>query len=397
MGIEYRKVTPEERMHVSRIQNIVFGGGSRDEQEIREQIERGEYGSENTYGAVDESGRVIAGMDIIPYVMWFDGHKVDMTGIAGVASMPESRRQGNIRGIFEKVFEDIYAQGAVFSHLYPFSYDYYRKFGYEHAGAARRYKLPLEYARKLRNSGTAHEFVKGYGDSDGVRAKLIEIYEAYASRHNMMVSRSDSRWDDVFKIALFGADRLYYWRDAAGEIKSWVKFKKEDDTMQVLDIAWLDNESMLGILQFMGMFDGAADNLKIKASPEFVPDLYWNEVYDIEQERANMGMSCVVNAKRVLELLSKSGEGSFRIKIADDFAGWNNNIYAVEYGGGECAVKTCAGAADIEVSARALTQMALGVFGLEQIINRADVQLNANGQTLAGVFCKKPMLLVDYF
>ena len=394
--IEYRQVTPEEKMHVTRIQSIVFGGHP-NEQEIRDQIAKGEYDSENIYGAIDETGRVLAGMEVLTYIMWFDGHKVPMYGIGGVASLPESRRQGNVRKIFEKVFDDIYEKGAVFSHLYPFSYDYYRKFGYEHAGSVRRYKLPLENARKLKNNGTAHEFVKGYDNSDEVRGKLIEIYEAYASRHNMMVSRNEDRWNGVFKVALFGADRLYYWRDTSGEIKSWVKFKKEGDTMQVHDIAWLDHESMLGILQFMGMFDGAADSLRITASPEFIPDLYWNEIYDIEEERATMGMNRVVDAKRALELIKKDGEGKFKIKVVDDFAGWNNNIYAVEYGSGECAVKTGADNADIEVSARALMQMVLGMYGLEQIAYRADVQVNANMQTLAGIFCKKNVLLADYF
>jgi len=221
-NIEYRKVTPEEKLYVKRLQNMAFSINGDEEQKIREQIEKGECNCDETYGAIDENGRVLAGMEVVLYSMWFDGQKTDMYGIGMVASMPESRRQGNIRKIFEKVFEDIYAKGAVFSFLFPFSYDYYRKFGYEQSGAAKKYSLPLEHARKLKNNGTAHEYIKG----GGARGKLIEIYETYASRHNMMVSRSESRWDGVFDISLFGADRLYYWKDAGDNIKSWVKFKK---------------------------------------------------------------------------------------------------------------------------------------------------------------------------
>lgn len=392
--MQYRKVTPEERMHVTRLQGIVFSF-TPNEQEIREQIEKGEYKSDITYGAIDENGRVIAGMDVIPYIMWFDGHKVPMYGIGGVASMPESRRQGNIRKLFEKAFDDIYEKGAVFSHLYPFSYDYYRKFGYEHVGAVCKYTLPLEYARKLKNNGTAHEFIKG----DEAQGRLIEVYEAYASRHNIMVSRADERWEGVFNVALFGADRLYYWKDAAGGIKSWVKFKKEGDAMRVHDIAWADHESMLGILQFIGMFEGAAENLKLRASPEFLPELYWNELYDIEEERDLMGMNRIVDARRALELMKKDGEGKFTIRISDGFAAWNNNIYTVEYGGGDCSVKIggTTGSADIEVNELALMQMILGTFELEQIAYRDDVQINANIETLKNVFRKKNLLIADYF
>ena len=391
---EYRKVTPEEKLHISRLQGIVFSFDP-NEKEIREKLEKGEYNSDNTYGAVDENGRVLAGMDVIPFTMWFDGQKVPMYGIGGVASMPETRRQGNIRKIFEKVFEDIYEKGAVFSHLYPFSHDYYRKFGYEHCGAAKKYTLPLAPARKLKNDGNAYEFIKG----DNVRDKLIGVYETYASRHNIMLSRSEDRWNDVFNVSLFGADRLYYWKDAGNNIKSWVKFKKENEKMRIHDIAWTDRESMLGILQFMGMFEGAAEKLTFRASPEFIAEIYWNNLYDIEIESTDwMGMNRVVNAERALELMKKpDGNGKFIIKIADRFAKWNNNTYAVEYGGGKCSVKTSADAADIEVSECALVQMILGVYEPEQIFNRDDVQINGNIQPIKQVFHKKNLLITDFF
>jgi len=287
----------------------------------------------------------------------------------------------------------------VFSHLFPFSYDYYRKFGYEHCGAVRKYTLPLEYARKLKSSGSAHEFIKG----DGARGKLIEIYEAYASRHNIMISRTDDRWNGIFNINLFGADRLYYWKDAAGVIKSWVKFKKDGDAIRVHDIAWADHESMLGILQFTGMFDGEADKLKFRASPEFLADLYWNDIYGITEERDLIGMNRVVDAKRALELMRYDGEGKFAIKVIDGFAAWNNGIYTVEFGGGECSVKAAAATAaltteaDITVSELALAQLILGVFDFGQISRRDDVQVSSGSQTLERVFRRKNLLIADYF
>ena len=405
MKIEYRKVTPEEKLYIVRLQGFVFSSDVNEiVKEIREHISKGEYKSDNTYGAIDENGRVLAGMEVIPYVMWFDGHKVPMYGIGGVASLPESRRQSNIRHIFEKAFDDIYEKGAVFSHLFPFSHDYYRKFGYEYCGAAKKYKLSTEYARKLKNNGSAHEFIKsGENDEayDKLREKLIDVYELYASRHNIMLSRTESQWKDIFNIDIFGADRLYYWKDAEKNVKSWIKFKKDGDTMQVIDIAWADHESMLGILQFMGMFEGAADNLSLNASPEFIPDLYWNDIYDIEEERKLLGMNRVVDAKRALELIKKDdvNEGKFSVKVTDDFARWNNNVYSVEYGGGDCRVKTSAANtdADIEVSERALMQIVLGVFELEQISRRDDVRINSNISVLKKIFHRKNLHIADQF
>jgi len=392
--IEYRKVAPEEKLHVERLQGIVFQF-TPNEKEIREKIEKGEYNSENTYGAVDENGRVIAGMDAIPFTMWFDGKKVKMCGIGGVASMPESRRQGNVRKIFEKIYGDIYENGTVFSHLYPFSHDYYRKFGYEQIGAAIKYTLPLYAARKLKNNGSAYEFIK----DDIVKDKLITVYETYASRHNIMLSRNNDRWNDIFNVSLFSQERLYYWKDAENNIKAWVKFKKNNNTMEIYDIAWTDHESMLGILQFMGMFEGAADKMSFRASPEFLPEIYWNNLYDIGKENQWLGMNRIVNVKRALELMNKpDSAGKFVIKVVDDFAEWNNNTYTVEYGNGDCSVKITNGIdADIETSERALVQMVLGVYDLEQIAYRDDVKINGDMQKLKQAFYKKNLLIADHF
>jgi len=393
--VEYRKVTPEEKLYVSRVQGNAFSFEI-NEKEIREKIAKGEYNSDETYGAIDENGRVLAGMDVLTYIMWFDGQKVPMYGIGGVASMPETRRQGHIRKIFEKVFDDIYEKGAVFSHLYPFSYDYYRKFGYETCGYIKRYILPVGPARKLKlkNNGSAHEFIKG-GE---VRDKLIDVYKTYASRHNIMLSRSEKRWDEYFNVSMFGAEKLYYWKDAGNNIKSWAKFKRNGDMIDIYDISWTDHEGMLGILQFMGMFEGAAGKLKFAASPEFIAELYWDNLYDVQIETQWIGMNRIVNAKRALELMKKpDGEGRFVIKISDGFAKWNNSVYAVEYGGGECAVKTAGAEADAEVTEHALMQMVLGVYEFEQIANRNDVRINGNSEILKKAFCRKPLLITDHF
>ena len=390
--IEYRKTAPEERLSVSRVQGAAFSFEV-NEKETQEKIEKGEYKNDEIYAAMDESGKALAAIEALPYTMYFDTHKVSMYGIGGVASMPETRRQGHIRKIFEKIFSDIYEKGAVFSHLYPFSHDYYRKFGYEPCGSVKKYILPVEAARRLSVGGDVREFVAG----DTVRDKLIEVYESYALRHNVMLSRSPARWDEVLNINQYGIDKLYYWIDS-GNIKSWAKFKRNGGMMDISDIAWEDRDSMLGILGFMGMFEGTAEKFKFEASPEFIAELYWNNLYDIQVENCWIGMNRVVNAKRALELLKKpEGEGSFTIKVNDRFANWNNNTYTVEYGAGECRVEAKGSDADIELSECAFMQLALGVYEFEQVAKRADVQAFGNIETLKKAFPKKPILITDHF
>jgi len=396
--IELRKLTPEEKLYLTRLHSFVFSS-KYDENGIREKIAKGEYKSDNTYGVIAKDGELIAGMEVIPYTMSFDGKKAPMYGIAGVASLPENRRKGYIRNLFVKVFEDVYEKGGVFSHLYPFSYDYYRKFGYEECGHVKKYMLPIPRARQFKNTGTVHEFIREK-DFD-VRQNLIDVYEAYCLRHNIMILRSEERWNEIFNIPFFGHDRLYYWRDKEGIVKAWLKieYNKPQRTMFIHDIAWVDHESMIGILQFMGMFEGtSAEKMSFTASPEFVAELYWNDLYTIQTEPVLIGMNRIINAEQALFLLRKpEGEGAFVIKIVDDFAQWNNNTYLVSYRDGECNVSKTTRSADIETSECGLMQMLLGVYNLKQVAYREDVQINGNEKTLEKVFYKKNLLLIDRF
>ena len=392
--IEYRLATPEEWLSFARLQNFVFSF-VRDEKEIKEKIAGGGYKNEDVYVAIGEDGQVLAGMGVIPFTIWFDGQKVPMAGIGGVAGTPENRRKGNIRNIFAKVFRDINEKGVVFSHLYPFSYAYYQKFGYEHCGTAKRYTLRTACARKFKNNGTTCEFVNG----DDVQSKLTDVYEAYASRQNAMISRSELRWKEVFDFPSFGDTRFYYWQNEKQEVKAWVKFKRDGHKLMIHDIAWSDSEGMFGILQFLGRFDGAAETFTFTSSPELIPEIYWDSIYEIETETAGLGMNRIVNVKRALELMKKpEGNGKFVIKVIDDFLEWNNATYTVEYSNGECSVETTeCFAADIETNERALTQMVLGVYGFDNLALREDVSVYGNQDVLGKVFCKKNVFITDGF
>jgi predicted acetyltransferase len=394
-----RQATPDEHLHVLRLQGFAFlfdaFGKATGEAEIREKIASGELDNGVTYAAIEQStGRVLAGMDVIPMRMWFDGHKADMAGIGGVATLPEARRQGHVRKLFEKAFADIHEQGAAFSHLFPFSYGYYRKFGYEHCGSAPKYILPIDAARKLGSGGSAHE----YAEEGGIRDELAEVYEAYASRHNAMVSRGEKQWKKIFDSSLADNGRLYYWRDDSGAAKAWAKFKRSGDTMEISDIAWADHAGMLGILRFMGLLGVEAKKMSLRPGPELIPELYWENPYDIEIQNQWLGMNRIVNAKRALELMEKPDEGGrFVISVADDFARWNSRTYRVAFGGGACEVSETGETADIEASAAALVQLLFGSYELRQIAKRPDIRVNGDMRALGRIFRRKNVLISDYF
>ena len=64
-----------------------------------------------------------------------------MGGIGNVTSYPEVRGKGSVRQLMEKALKEMKEQGTVLSYLSPFSYHFYRKFGYEVAFEKRQYDI----------------------------------------------------------------------------------------------------------------------------------------------------------------------------------------------------------------------------------------------------------------
>ncbi|MFR5864553.1 MAG: GNAT family N-acetyltransferase [Acutalibacteraceae bacterium] len=145
---------------------------------------------EHTFGAfLDDNETLIAQVVAIDYVSFHNGTPVGAVGIAGVASSPEHRRAGAVRAIFDHLFSIAGEQGWELSYLYPFSYRYYRKFGYERAVRNRTLTVALPALGGIpRNSGAA------LLESDDSLPELLALYNRFAARYNACFMRRDGKY-----------------------------------------------------------------------------------------------------------------------------------------------------------------------------------------------------------
>lgn len=394
--MEFRELRQDEMLAASRTASVGFSMEYNEE----EQRKRIEEQQPHRWGAVGDEGEIQAVMRLFHFKMHFDGHVVPVGGIASVASLPEHRRGGNIRKLFEKVFDYMIENGYVFSHLYPFSHQYYNKFGYELCGMTHTYKLTPASARMIEADGCIVEFLNeepAGSDMQAMAVAIKAVYEAYAKKYNMMLSRDDLRWKNILNVTKKSLERIYCWKDEAGTIKGWVKLRSDGVLLTVIDYAWVDQAAMLGVLNFLGQFDGAVEKMQITADEDFVPELFWGKIYGIESTRKYLGMNRIVDAKKALELMKKPDEaGKVVIKINDCFAQWNNKTYELSYDNQESTVRETNASPDLEVSERALAQLILGFMPLDKLTVRKDVQVY-NQAPLTSLFVKKKTYIADYF
>jgi predicted acetyltransferase len=78
------------------------------------------------------------------FTQWIGGRSMPMSGIFGVATLPEHRASGLASAAVEQVMREARADGMPVSALYPAVLRPYRKLGFELAGSFAHYRLPLE-------------------------------------------------------------------------------------------------------------------------------------------------------------------------------------------------------------------------------------------------------------
>lgn len=399
--MQYRPVTEEEMLELMELQARSFFF-TYDRKKYAEELHRsGEW--KNGRAAFDEGGRLTAGMNLIPYDAWFDGAVVGMGGIGGVASSPEGRHAGTVRELMRAVMNEMYEHGDTLSFLFPFSWSYYRKFGYEVCMRLQRVKALLDPLRAYRQPGRAERFVPGEDGTDP--GPIIEVYNDFAAQYNLAVDRQGWAWRERLEHdPVLTRRHAYVWYHEDGRPGAYVLFKSQPEgnspeEMRVLEAAWRSREAFLGLLGFMGGFSSNLKYVVWELPDGLEPELFWKEHQELKTDIEYSGMARVVNAQRALKLMRKpEGRGSVRILVKDDFLPQNTGVYRIDWENGEGgAKKVKASTADIECSAHALAQMVTGYLPLSSILMRGDVELHTKADELEKLFIRKNIYMADRF
>lgn len=402
--MEIRKITKEELKQSNRICAVAF--------EYKDEFKLDEnepFPSKDTdeYGAFDGE-KFAARMSVHNHEVYFDGHAVKSAGIGGVATLPEYRRSGAVRGIFEVVFEEMKLKNQYISQLYPFSFAFYNKFGYGAAYERLNLRIPLGI---LNDSGIDRnsrcKLVDDYKD-----AALREVYESYAIMHNGANRRGDSLWKEKISENIYEKIQYpYIYYNEKGQPSGY--FLHSPDKAQgkrdfkVVEICYSSMEDISGILGFIRNFESDYDHVSFSNMPadEDFSMMFANQ-YDVARSPAFAGMVCIADAEKIFTLMRYPNEiGSFSIEIDDNFSEHNKGVFDISYGSGKLTdierkpFGSIRKGADICVS---LFHLAKLLYGTDDLLSYRygfikGLRINGNTETLKKVFVKKNIYMGDFF
>jgi predicted acetyltransferase len=406
--IEIRRLTPEELPQLDRIHTIVYNqrrNYSEDDDDDKEKEESLEHPADWAWGAF-EKGKLLSGMYEIDFLMRFDGKNARMSGIGGVGTLPEARKGGLVRQIFEKLLPEACKKGVIFSNLAPFSHDFYRMFGYEVACARNNINISTKDFLKLKPKG---EFVHIFPGDD--TTALQEVHSAYISNLNHGICRdywpNNRGWkrftkSDPYDTGVF----LYLWKDEGGKPRSYIKYKDQEDddghVMSIVELAFIDREGLYGALGIVGGLSAQYKQLQWPM-PTFIDpcDIVGN-AWEIDQHISPRDMTRVVNVKAALEMMrvpSPNKESEYIIGVEDANIPANNGNYLVEFTPKGSRVSLTQKEPHIRCDIRVLSQLITGYRTLESALlsRQSGLEVYGNLETLKRVFTLRPQHITEYF
>ncbi|WP_165964888.1 GNAT family N-acetyltransferase [Periweissella cryptocerci] len=347
-------------------------------------------------------GKISSDVIVTPFDVDFWGTTYKATGIGYVASYPETRGNGGIRELMARILDDEYADGVVISYLAPFSYGFYRRFGYE------------QIFNHMQLTWAASDFPHGAktaGDIkrlsfDEAQPLMAAVYRDNPEMHRGALKRASWWWQYWYGKKLAGLNFAIYFDDA-GQPQGYVIYNFDGMNFNIKE--WVNttmaaqNATTRFIQSHAGAFDTftyvspQSDATKIRvlqqmpepnrAKAELVPDMQARIVNLVE----------FLNQYPVRNYVSRS----FVMAVHDDNATWNDGAFAVAENWQTQKLATPPAEAEVDFSTdiQALTQWLMGYRTFAELVFAGRITV-AEDLDVAEfdrlVQIEKP-ILADYF
>lgn len=392
-----RKTRPEESQRVNELFAIAF----------EFVMDSGPADPENSrvhhWAAFEDDDReMMSNFTISDYQILFDGSSCKMGGIGGVATLPQYRRRGGIRGCFNHALPDMYQNGYDFSYLYPFSTAYYRKFGYENC--VQRYLTTVNLS--LLNPEPVNGYFRLAEKHTPMTEQIRSIDRVWESRYNMTVIHEDEDYEwtkqaDPAKKQEF----TYVWFNSQNKPKAYTTFLKKDEpdgrNLVCKRFFYTDREGYYGLLQVFKSL--ASDHTYAKFPiPANTSMQYLMPEWSLGAASwalQSAGMARVINVKNVLSKTKYIGSGEITLQIMDPQIAENNRTFSISFKNGRAVtVSETDNCADAVLTIQAFSALICGVCNFYDAVQwMTGITIHHKDACFDRIFYTKPMMITDYF
>ncbi|MER2063985.1 MAG: GNAT family N-acetyltransferase [Alkalibacterium sp.] len=299
---------------------------------VKDCIENG-----RVYGAFSR-GKLTSSVIVFPFEVYYNGAVLKMGGIGNVSSYPEARGQGAVRLLMEKALEEMKNKGQVLSYLAPFSYHFYRKFGYEVAFEQRRYTIMPENFGPFEAPENRVDRVSYEEEKEAIQS----VYRQKMTKAIGPLKRTNWLWETKFlpsdkkKVALY--------RNSGGVPQGYLVYEFTGDgqnTFHINELMALTGIAERALWDYIGTHSSSFERFTYTGRSDQRLSHLFHEANVKQQMNAHM-MARIVDMENFLKQFPfKSTEKQdFWLEVSDASAEWNNKVFRLSINGDDITVAT---------------------------------------------------------
>lgn len=309
-----------------------------------------------------------AKLHLIPLNCYINGKTFKMGGISSVATWPEHRRQGAVKDLLYHALIYMKEHGQILSFLHPFSFGFYRKYGWETAFVEKHYAIPLTHLK-------CNWEVKGYVRRVHNNTVLLhDIYTERAKQFNGTLVRDEMWWEQR---VLKENDHVAVAYDVQDQAKAYIIYQVKNEVFTVKEMMCNTLDGRKQLLQFIANHDSMAKKVEMVV-PEYdnLPLLLDEPRFD--QKLQPYFMARIVDVYRFLEQYpfhTENNQSLPALQVEDDFLPENSGTYQFSFNGEKLGVTCLKSSTDRNVIHCTVQQLASMLMGYKRPIELYQADL----------------------
>lgn len=348
------------------------------------------------YG-IFEDDELVSGLFSMPFKVNFHGNPLLMNGITDVMSVPEYSGKGAAGTLMKAALHDMYKNNVVLSYLAPFSFAYYRKFGYEQVFDHQLYRLSGDKLPRVKPSPVGH--VRRTSLKNAISVIKGAYLESPLSQNGGLI-RADWWWQ--YLTEKHPEWQVAYYQDAQQAVTGYLIYTRSADEFHVQEFVHLTPASYQSLLSFVFKHGAGYQTYTFEnANPNYQGDLL-ADPYALEVKTHPYMMGRIVNLQAFLAVypFEISDFKPLSFNIEDEVIQQNQGSWTISATDGKTGIEHDS-EKKADVPTVTIQQFTKATFGYRTLSSQqAFGQFEASPQVLAKLdqlFVTPKPVLADYF
>lgn len=346
-----------------------------------------------------ESGELLSSLIILNTQMNFRNSIVKMGGIGNVCSSPIYRGKGGIKFLMAKTFEILKKKKIPISILYPFSVEFYRKYGYELFDERKEFSIPSGEIKDFKFENSDYKLFE-YSSLDEMKKDTLEDLKNLVKGEYNFILREREHWkreftlwmpNDVSKKLII----IYKDDEIRGYILYGLKEKEGQGELIVKEFVYRDEETKKFIFKTLKDLSLQLSKINLYTPDDFILWPYVKNYNFVKRRIFNSPMVRIISLEDLNGLKMLGSDLRIVIKVNDNNCEWNNGIFIFELRNGILNIMKSEENPELEVSIGQLSSVLSGFTCFKELIDTKMIKTNSSysGQD----FEKETTFINQYF